>query len=114
MYTTIAKIKQIVPLHEVRDEEKLNNLIQSMEETGWCGRPLVVIDCGNEYRALTGSHRIAAAIKAGLAEIPIACIEYGTMFEDYDMTSDDLRDPEQIKKLLEEYDEEAAELYYDD
>ncbi|MBQ2671156.1 MAG: hypothetical protein IJG06_10480, partial [Clostridia bacterium] len=42
---------------------------------GWNGRPLVVIDNGNEgHIALTGSHRIAAAKEAGI-EVPAIVLD---------------------------------------
>lgn len=114
MYTKKFSIAQIVPFHEVRDQEKLNALIESMKANGWQGRNILGFDLGDEFRAITGSHRMPAAKAAGFEELDVECIEYGTMFNDYDITTDDLKDPDQIKKLLEEYDEEAAELFYED
>jgi len=108
-FETIS-IDRIRPFHEVRDSEKLAALIASMTERGWDGRPLVVIDCGDYYQAITGSHRWAAANEVGLDEIPIAICETGTLWEDYDMIIDDIRDPENFVDILSEYDPEAAEL----
>ena len=102
------KICNIIPLHEVRDEEKLNNLIESMKENGWTGRPIVVLDIG-DIQALTGSHRYAAAKIAGIEEIPCAIVNHGDMFDYYNLS--DLNDPDNIRRILEEYDEEAAELF---
>jgi hypothetical protein len=114
MYTKKISITTIVPFHEVRDKEKLETLTHNMKENGWQGRPIVGFDIGDEFRAITGSHRLTAADAAGIEEIEVACIEYGTMFEDYGITTDDLKDPDQIYRLLDEYDEEAAELFYED
>ena len=57
-------------LHEVREQEVFKELVVSMAENGWQGRPLLVIDCEDKYVAWTGSHRIAAARKVGLLEVP--------------------------------------------
>lgn len=46
----------IHPRHEVRNEEHLAILIQSMRDYGWQGPPIVVYG----QIALTGSHRLAA------------------------------------------------------
>lgn len=54
------------PIHEVRDAAKLETLVTSMTAQGWVGEPLLVVDCADHYRALTGSHRIAAAEIAGI------------------------------------------------
>jgi len=114
MYTKKFSIRQIVPFHEVRDQEKLEVLIKNMKENGWQGRNIVGFDLGDEFRAITGSHRLPAADAAGIEELEVACVEYGTMFEDYDITTDDLKDPDQIYRLLDEYDDEAAELFSED
>ncbi|MDD4029750.1 MAG: ParB N-terminal domain-containing protein [Caldisericia bacterium] len=114
MYTKKFNIQQIVPFHEVRDEEKLGALTQSMNENGWQGRHIVGFDLGDEFRAITGSHRLQAADDAGIEELEVACVEYGTMFEDYDITTDDLKDPSQIYRMLDEYDKDAAELFSED
>lgn len=114
MITKIVSEGTIEECHCVRDEEKFNSIVESMEENGWIGRPLVVVDLGGEYKALTGSHRLAAARKAGIGKIPVACVEFGTMFEDYGYTAYDLKDPDETYRLIEEYDAEAAELFYED
>jgi uncharacterized ParB-like nuclease family protein len=108
-FETIS-IDRIRPFHEVRDSERLAALIASMTERGWDGRPLVVIDCGDYYQAITGSHRWAAANEVGIDEIPSAICECDNLWEDYDMTIDNVRDPEDFMPILAEYDPEAAEL----
>lgn len=56
------------PLHEVRDDDKLDALAADMRQRGWHGSPLVVLP---DYRlSLTGVHRRAAAEQAELEEIP--------------------------------------------
>lgn len=63
------------PLHEVRDKEKLERLVESLEEKGWEGVPLVIWPVYNQL--LTGSHRYAAAKELEWAdsEIPVIDIE---------------------------------------
>ena len=51
------------PLHDWTDLAKRDELVESMEENGWIGAPIVVL---SEIQALTGAHRIAAAVKAGV------------------------------------------------
>lgn len=114
MYTRKINTRQIVPFHEVRDQAKLEALTQSMKENGWQGRNIVGFYIGGEFRAITGSHRLPAAEAAGFEEIDVECIEYGSMFEDYGITTDDLKDPDQIYRMVGEYDKDAAELFYKD
>ena len=110
MILSSMQMGRIRPFHEVRDAEKLAALVADMTERGWHGRPLVVIDCGDYYQAITGSHRWAAANEVGLDEIPIAICECDNLWKDYDMTIDNVRDPEDFMPILAEYDPEAAEL----
>ena len=58
------------PLHEVREQEKFKELVDDMAENGWQGRSLLVIECKDKYVAWMGSHRIAAARKVDLPEVP--------------------------------------------
>ena len=41
------------PFHEVRDIEKLNELVASMQANGWQGMPLVA----DGEQLITGAHR---------------------------------------------------------
>jgi len=68
-------IQKIVPPHGARDTEKLTELIRSMCVDGWVGAPIVAIEVGGTFFALTGSHRIAAARATELWEIPVEVIE---------------------------------------
>ena len=56
----------VEPPHEPTSPEKVEALARSMESVGWRGRPVLVVDRGDHYQAITGSHRIAAAEKAGI------------------------------------------------
>lgn len=59
--------KTIQPLHEVRYEPKMMRLVKRMDESGWQGRPLLVVERAmNTFRAITGTHRIQAAEIQGL------------------------------------------------
>ena len=74
---TTADINDVLPPHEVQDEEKLAKLTHDMESRGWRGRPLMVIQSAGMLQALTGSHRFQAAVDAGLSEIPVIIIQDG-------------------------------------
>jgi hypothetical protein len=63
------------PPHAVTDEAKLARLIESMRANGWQGRPLLAYDDGNGLHYLTGSHRLIAAQRAMLDEIPVLVID---------------------------------------
>lgn len=119
MYLKTVRISSIVQFHEVRDLKKYQKLKADMEKNGWNGRPLLVVEYEGKYIALTGSHRLSAAKSAGLKEIPVACLEYGTMFDDYKITIDELKvskvkSPDDIYQILEEFDKEAAALFSED
>jgi hypothetical protein len=109
----MIRIYNIEPLHEVRDYDKLSNLIDNMSIYGWVGRPILIVDLGCEYKALTGSHRYAAA-KRVLDEIPVYIIEYSIFEKIEDDTGygydDFIRDPESYYKHLREYDIIAYKL----
>lgn len=78
----------INPIHEVRDQVKLEQLIASMENEGWTGRPVLAIGTMEYAQALTGSHRIEAAHRIGI-DIPVLLIESGTDWTvDYSVDSE--------------------------
>lgn len=84
MQTTVTP-SQIRPWHEIRDETKLADLIESMQANGWLGAPIVVID---GHIAITGSHRLAAAEFVGL-DVPTVDLDellaaHGTSLADLD------------------------------
>jgi ParB-like nuclease domain len=63
---------EIEPLHGVRNKSLLLSLTTDMNQRGWKGRPLLVIERSRpetRYLAWTGSHRIAAAREAELASV---------------------------------------------
>jgi len=68
--TAMLKPWDIKPLHKPTNKRHLDELVESMKEIGWQGRPLLVIRRKSDYVAWTGSHRIAAARKVGLDVVP--------------------------------------------
>lgn len=66
----------IVPHHEATDHAKLSTLMRSMHEHGWIGRPIVAHPCdAGRYQAWSASHRLAAALQAGLALVPVFVVD---------------------------------------
>ena len=109
----------ISTVHGVTDQNKFNALVTSMKESGWVGRPVLVEEHGDGYQAWTGSHRIAAAKKAGVM-VPVVVMdsnaiqqyladndaEPGSLF-DYGASQAALDDDEKLR-LLEEFGDERA------
>jgi ParB-like chromosome segregation protein Spo0J len=113
-YETVSA-NQVTPPHGVRDEAKLQTIIASMESDGWSGRPVMVFDdAEGQYKALTGSHRIAAAIAAGMP-IPVAIIsdeDCAAIIDDWEGANDDY-DREQVLRdagLVDAADLMSAEI----
>ena len=105
--TTAADISPtlIYPPHEVRDEDKYEALVAGMAKGGWSGRPVLAWratedDC---VRAITGSHRIAAARAAGLETIPVLVIECDDDADAVDAL-DAIRDQDEATDVLAEID----------
>lgn len=104
---------RITPLHLPRCPEKLASLIESMEQDGWVGNPVLILtEDTNEYQAVTGSHRIEAAIQVGI-EIPYYPLELDEeiLVEIYEARNDEDRlelivknggDEESIRIMSEE------------
>jgi uncharacterized ParB-like nuclease family protein len=62
----VADADKIWKWNEAFDEPRVSRIAQSMEEDGWAGDPLVVVEAGGgRYLALTGSHRLEAAERTG-------------------------------------------------
>ena len=70
MTTTTVKATEISPLHGVEHQSLVDELQAHMARRGWDGRPLLATHYNGELCALTGSHRIAAALGAD-CEIPV-------------------------------------------
>jgi ParB-like chromosome segregation protein Spo0J len=112
-----AEVRDIYPVHEVRDEAKYETIKASMIANGWQGRPILVVDCGNYYQALTGSHRLAAATDIDKEaevpfEVPIAIADTDKLYDDSDYWYIDntLNELDYFVEVLREYDADAADL----
>lgn len=82
---------RIAPLHDVRDSAKLDELAASMRADGWVGRPVLAWgDPSALVQAVTGSHRIAAAMLAEI-EVPALVMEFDSEadFAEFERASDD-------------------------
>lgn len=91
---------EIVPVNEVTDRRKYRYLTEQFAENGWDGRPVVVIDTGNGYTALTGSHRVAAA-RAAMIDVPAVVLEYSDELSDLVNAIDDEDRTREAKLLYE-------------
>ena len=111
--TTSTEPTRIQPWHEVYDQDKFETLVESMRANGWVGAPVVVIagaDHGwgaGDPIAITGSHRIAAAIEADI-DVPTISLddllaEHGTSLaeldEEHGTAPDDERHEEAVTRL---------------
>lgn len=68
--------REISPINDVTDRAKYEYLVKQFEDEGYVGRPVVVVENGNDgYIALTGSHRILAASEANI-DVPCVVIPY--------------------------------------
>lgn len=99
----------IYPPHEVRDEDKYAALVGAMTDGGWSGRPVLAWRATEDdrVRALTGSHRIAAARAAGLETIPVLVIECDDDADAVDAL-DAIRDQDEAVNALAEIDVSPA------
>jgi hypothetical protein len=123
--TTHTEPTRIQPWHEVTDQDKYLALVESMRANGWVGAPIVVItgrDHGwgaGDPTAITGSHRIAAAIETG-TDIPTVDLddllaEHGTSLteldEEYGTDPDDDRHEEAVTRLAYHLPANVVEQY---
>jgi len=67
-------VGSVIAPHEVNDQSKVDVIAASMRESGWQGRPLLVVVYGDGWRALTGTHRLAGAKAAGIDQVPVLAI----------------------------------------
>ena len=70
---------RIRPPHPIFADDTYKIILKSMKTDGWVGRPLVVAQMNRnkrwDYSAITGSHRIRAARKAGIT-VPIEVLPH--------------------------------------
>lgn len=84
-----ARTGSIIPMHRALEMDRVDMLTTDMRSRGWVGRPLLVELSGDGYRAWTGSHRLAAAMAAGLESVPVVVIDD----EGYDLIVDEYGEP---------------------
>lgn len=106
----LTEVRKINPFNAVEDVEKLNSLAASMQKNGWQGRPILAYDIGNGLEALTGSHRIAAAKKAGIEDIPVLKVsdEIANYTDDYGRSIRDVSDEDDIVEFLNGFGDKDA------
>jgi hypothetical protein len=73
---TDAAPGNVVPPHEITFPHYVAELAVDMRRRGWRGRPLLAEQLSRtRYKAWTGSHRVAAAVLAEIASIPIVLVD---------------------------------------
>lgn len=80
------RFQDLVPYHDVQDQDKFDALVVDMKANGWVGTPLVV----HNGHLLNGSHRWAAACEVAKDnyEFNVPTVELTDEFPDIDQ--DDL------------------------
>lgn len=74
------------PLHSATDPAHVAAIAADMQTKGWVGAPVVIL---SEVQALTGAHRLAAAIEAGY--VPVPQVPVTDLCKAYDIDWDALR-----------------------
>lgn len=92
---------EMIPPHGVENHKLLTTLTETMKRHGWEGRPILVVNGA----CWTGSHRIAAAVAAGLDEVPVLAVEIP---EDVLVDFGSVTDDDDRLALLEAADETEA------
>jgi hypothetical protein len=106
-------IESLTALHEPRQSQHLQNLVDDMEENGWTGRPLLVIQRESDFIAWTGSHRIAAAKLAGFASVPCYVVQESELTSrGFDAKEGHVFDYDRLAILKKVGDEEAFRLMW--
>ena len=103
--------EKIIPVNTASEIGKVALLSASMRE-GWKGSPILVYEREpNVFKAITGSHRIAAARACGI-DIPVYIVSGLEMYEDNNGdTIEDMRDDEEVLRFLRGYGEaEGVEI----
>lgn len=73
---------EISTINDITDRKKFDYLVSEFEKNGWEGRPVVIVENGNDgYKALTGSHRILAAKEANIM-VKAVVVEYSSDIDD--------------------------------
>jgi ParB-like chromosome segregation protein Spo0J len=102
---------RVKPLHSTRSPQKFVELANEMEQNGWTGRPLLVIQRADlSYQAWTGSLRIAAAIAAGLKTIPCYVIDEAKLPESIDAQCGQAEDSDLLNAICQTGDVDAIQI----
>lgn len=104
---------RIIPLHGIVDKNKFEALKNSMELKGWNGLVLVVLDRGNEYHAINGSHRLAAAKELEI-DVPVLILNendlYNYISDNTDYQFEDIYNQDYAIEILKNFNLEAYEI----
>ena len=103
MDKTYIEADRLVPFNNIVDVDKVQFLSARMQSLGWQGLPIVAIDRADGLFAVNGSHRIEAALQAGIT-IPVVIINSDSL--DYDWES--LSDTDDICDMLRDNDQHVA------
>lgn len=96
--------------HPPIDAIKLVKLRESMIQDGWIGRPVILIDCGDDHLALTGTHRFCAAVGLPM-EIEALIYEAGDVGEEFFKDLRNACEDEEILQILIKHElDEAIEI----
>ncbi len=99
----------IIALHGVTDTAKVEAIAESMRASGWMGNPILVDDeDSNEPKALTGTHRLAAAELAGIE--PVVYSLEGTGVDVAALFFDCADDEDMLEVIEQSGDEEAIRI----
>lgn len=70
--------KNLTPLNKIEDANKYKSILNSMQEFGYQGRPILAYMDNGQAKALTGSHRLYAARNAGI-DVPVVFVKPSVM-----------------------------------
>jgi ParB-like chromosome segregation protein Spo0J len=105
MDKTNTEPSKLVPFNTIVDVAKVNILAGSMRLLGWQGLPLVAIERADGLFAVNGSHRIEAAMLAGI-EVPVHVVDSDLL--DYEWES--LTDTDDVMDMF--HDNEQVDAYH--
>jgi len=106
--------KDLKPLNKIEDVEKYKQILNSMKESGYIGRPILAYMDKGKSKAITGSHRLYAAKTAGI-DVPVVFVNPSVMkWEDqsgmFTTFKDSINDQRTFNYLKAAGDDVAASL----
>jgi len=98
-----------LPYHKIRDHDKVDALVTSMDEAGWQGPPIVV----DGHQAITGTHRLAAWLQLHGHHRDVPAVQIADLFTVADMDYEAvMRDMDyQLADAIEYLPEDSREAY---